>query len=472
MTAGEENILSVFGSRLKSRNGSTSEKTQFYAYRAFASFVAGRSLSINDFDEKIMAEWASWMFYEGFSKSTVLSYLRLVYALCNDKKYDKSSELKSSYSSVSKQIQALPDTIFKQNTGSRVVHKLQKMLETNRMAVGETRLATDIVIFSVLCGGLNFEQLSQWKKDDKLPDFPLLHEIRERYARPRHKYLFPLGQAILTPKQLATRLRELFIKALRPYGIPTASDATATACDIWLTALYESTGSIRQAVNITQKGSSTAPAFALIRPDAGLSDEQRSYFCTHLRNILAKDPVQWHAMQFRPGVTYARVMERMNMHDNAKRFTEVYYPVVEIATRVGHKIVFDEKPVMAGLMFFMSRESDITPLFRSLGDLAWCYRTSREPGASYAVIPDSEIALLQRAIGYIDPKTEIKQESEVTFEAGDKIVLSSGRMAGYYAEITLVEKKNGKQLYHLSFPDGNGYTWRVSADSLQAEKVG
>ncbi len=60
----------------------------------------------------------------------------------------------------------------------------------------------------------------------------------------------------------------------------------------------------------------------------------------------------------------------------------------------------------------------------------------------------------------------------MTFEAGDKIVLRSGRMAGYYAEITLVEKKNGKQLYHLSFPDGNGYTWRVSADSLQAEKVG
>lgn len=471
MNAERENILSVFGSRLKSRSGNTTEKTQFYAYRAFASFVAGRSLSIHDFDEKLMAEWASWMFYEGFSRSTVLSYLRLVYALCNDKKYDKSSQLKSSHSSVSKQIQALPDTIFKQNTGSRVVHRLQRMLATNRMAAGETRLATDIVIFSVLCGGLSFEQLAQWKKDDKLPDLRLLQEIRERYAMPRHKYLFPLGQAILTPRQQTARIRELFIKAMGPYGIPTASDATATASDIWLTALYESTGSIRQAVNIAQRSSLTSPTFALISPDAELSDEQRAHFCTHLRNIIVKDPVQWHVMQFRPGVTYTRVMERMNMQDNAKRFTETYYPLVEIATRVGHKIVFDEKPVIAGLMFFMSRESDITPLFRSLGDLAWCYRTSREPGAPYAAIPDNEIAMLQQAIGYIDPKTEIKQENEVTFETGDKIVLRSGSLAGYYAEITLVEKKNGKQLYHLSFPDGNGYTWRVSADSLQANKV-
>lgn len=471
MNTEQENILSVFGSRLKSRSGNTTEKTQLYAYRAFASFVAGRSLSIYDFDENLMAEWASWMFYEGFSRSTVLSYLRLVYALCNDKKYDKNSKLKSSHSYVRKQIQALPDTIFKQNTGSRVVHKLQKMLAINRMAAGETRLATDIVIFSVLCGGLNFEQLAQWKKDDELPDIRLLQEIRERYAMPRHKYLFPLGQAILTPKQQTARIRELFIKAIGPYGIPTASDATATASDIWLTALYESTGSIRQAVNIAQRSSLSSPTFALISPDTELSDEQRSHSCTHLRNIIVKDPVQWHVMQFRPGVTYARVMERMNMQDNAKRFTEAYYPLVEIATRVGHKIVFDEKPVIAGLMFFMSRESDITPLFRSIGDLAWCYRTSREPGAPYAAIPDNEIAMLQQAIGYIDPKTEIKQENEVTFEAGDKIVLRSGGMAGYYAKIILVEKKNGKQLYHLTFPDGNGYTWRVSADSLQAEKV-
>lgn len=472
MATARENILSVFGSRLGRGSEGLSNKTQYYAYKSFTGFVAGRDLRVEDYNESLMTEWVSWMFYEGLSKNTAATYLRLVYALAGNRKYQKDPRLKEAHVTVSRRLEALPDGIFRQNVGGRVIHRLQNLIAIGRTGAGDTRLGIDMLLFAVLCGGLSFRQLADWKKEDPLPDSALLQEIRQRYAEPRRKYLFPLDQSRLTPAQVDARIAALFKSALRLAGLAAAADPSATAADLWLTAIYETTGSIRRAVDISGISSATCPAFALMKPGNPVDEEERDRFFRHVRNIIVNDPVQWYAMRLRPGVTYYRMMQRVQAEDQTQRFADIYYPVVEIVRRAGRKIVFDDRPAVSGLVFFMSRASDVTPIFRVIGDLAWCYRLSRAPGAPYAVIPDEEIRTLQTAIGYIDPKADVVlEEEDITFEPGDRILIRSGELAGKYADITLVQKKNGRLLYRLTFPDGNGLAWTVAADTLRAEKI-
>lgn len=467
----QDNILTIFGSRLKSKGGNQSGKTQYYAYKTFASFVGGRDLRESDYTEALMTEWVSWMFYEGLSRSTVQSYQRLVYALSNGTKYSKNAELKRAHLAVSRKIQELPDAIFRQNVGSRVIHRLQALMERRRTAAADTRLGIDLVMFAVLGGGLDFRQLAGWRRGCRMPDSRLLEEIRLRYDTPRHKYLFPLGQSELTSRQMTERLTALFRNALRSCGLNLAADPASTAADLWLSAVYEVTGSIRRAVDITGIASATNPAFAMMAPGMPDAEADRERILNHVRAVIVNDPVEWHVMRLRPGVTYDRMTQRLSDEKMAARLTDVYCPSVEIARRVGRKIVFDDRPAIPGLVFFMSRASDITPLFRSIGDLAWCYRTGRNPGAPYAVITDREIRTLQQAIGFIDPKGEVIETDSVSFEPGDKILIRSGEMAGMSAEITLVEKKSGELLYHLRFPEGNGLSWTVSSSRLAADKI-
>ena len=469
----QEHILTAFRSRLQSRGGTSGNKTQYYAFKTFAGFVGGRDLHESDFNESLMTEWMSWMFYEGLSRSTALSYLRLVYALATNTKYAKSPELKQAHQSVCRRVNELPEAIFRRNVGGRVIHRLQELMERGRATAGETRLGIDLTVFAVLCGGLDFNALAAWKRTDELPDSPMLREIHCRYASPRRKFLFPLGQSELAPRRIAERLTALFRNALRSCGLDIASNPSATAFDLWLTAVYESTGSIQRAVDIAGKTSATSPAFVMMSPGPVPEDEsaERARILGQVRDIVVNDPVQWHVMRLRPGVTCAKVMERLDDTGQSARMTDVYSPTVEIARRVGRKIVFDDRPAIPGLVFFMSRASDITPIFRNIGDLAWCYRTGRGPGAPYAVITDREIRTLQRAIGYIDPGSEIAAEDSVVFEPGDRILIRGGEMAGMCAEITLVEKKSGELLYHLSFPEGNGLSWAVSSSRLTADKV-
>ena len=328
-----------------------------------------------------------------------------------------------------------------------------------------------MVMFAVLGGGLDFRQLAGWRREDRMPDSALLEEIRLRYDTPRHKYLFPLGQSELTPRQLTERLTALFRGALRSCGLNLAADPASTGADLWLSAVYEVTGSIRRAVDLTGIASATNPAFAMMTPGKPETDAERERLLSHVRAIIVNDPVEWHVMRLRPGVTCDRMMQRLCDEKMSGRLTDVYCPSVEIARRVGRRIVFDDRPAIPGLVFFMSRASDITPVFRSIGDLAWCYRTGRNPGAPYAVITDQEIRTLQQAIGFIDPKGEVTETDSVGFEPGDKILIRSGEMAGMSAEITLVEKKSGELLYHLRFPEGNGLSWTVNSCRLTADKI-
>lgn len=467
----QENILSVFGGRLRNKGGNQTDKTQYYAYKTFASFVGGRDMCEADYNETNMTEWASWMFYEGLSRNTVLSYQRLVYALTGEASYSKSPEVKRAHLAVRQRIQDLPDVIFRQNVGSRVIHRLQALMDRGRAARGDARLGIDVVMFAVLCGGLDFRQIAGWKRGDALPESPLLAEIHQRYDAPRHKYLFPLGQSELTPRQMMGRLTGLFRNTLRSCGLDLASDPTATAADLWLTAVYESTGSIRRTVDLTGMTSETCPAFVMMEPGQPAVDDNPAQVLQDVRDAIVNDPVQWHVMRLRQGVTYDKVMQRLGEEKMGLRMTDIYCPSVEIARRVGHKIVFDDRPAIPGLVFFMSRASDITPMFHHIGDLAWCYRTGRNPDAPYAVITDQEIRTLQQAIGFIDPKSEVITMDTVGFEPGDRILIRAGEMAGMSAEIALVEKKSGQLLYHLRFPEGNGLSWAVRSSSLSADRI-
>lgn len=484
----QDNIISTLRSRLNSRGTAITDRTQYYAYRSFAGFMAGMDVPMSEYNECLMSEWASWMFYEGHSRNTVLCYLRLIYALCSDRKYVKDLQLKNSHLATVKRIKELPDAIFRQNVGNRVIHRLQRLLEQGRNAAGDTRLAIDMTTFAILAGGLTFRQLADWKKDDPLPDSRVLHTIHDRYAAPRRRYLFPLGQSELTPQQIARRLTELFRRALGLCGLGLAADPAATAADLWLTAIYETTGSLQRAVDITGQTSRTAPAFALLKPapsdnsDSPDTMAQRPLLYRQVRDTIVNDPVQWHVMRLRPGVTHERLMQRISDEDQSARLVRVYNPMVEIARRAGRKIVFDNRPAIPGLTFFMSRQSDITPLFRRIGDIAWCYRTGRGPGAPYATISDAEMHSMQQAIAGIDSDTMILPVEatgyepgdtvECTvpgFEPGDRIMINAGAMAGHFADVTLVEKRNGEYTYRLTFPTAaSALTWTVPASRLPA----
>ena len=460
-----ENIVKYFRTKIEEiPNKSTAESRQ-KAFNAFLTFAGNDNLTADTFSETSIIEWATWLISNGYTPKTVDYYIKQLGTLYNQAATDRIAQQTDAFSTVRKQLAAIPTDDFAAMPPD-TADRLQKF--TTEWAAGRAakNLATDIVAFAILNGGMTFPQIADYKKTDYQGHNELLRAIVDKYAKPRNKYLFPLDQSLRTPSQIKKQLGKLFYIALTPYGLAPSKTEETTATDLWSLAAVHNGVAPRTLLGMT-KGHTPSfnPVLRLLQADA-VTPEEATAIQQRLIATLTANPTNWYAMQFRPRVSFEQIKQALDAIKNDVHCNDLFYPSEEIMRRTGRKMIKEQKPVIPGLLFFKSRSTDIPTIFRHIGALAWCYRQTGEPTSPYAVIPAAQIQAYQTIIGQFTPDMELLPEDSTNIKENDRVIILGGSLVGQTATVTGIKtSEGGRTIYKLSLIGNNSVEWTVTTDS-------
>ena len=150
---------------------------------------------------------------------------------------------------------------------------------------------------------------------------------------------------------------------------------------------------------------------------------------------------------------------------------ELFYPCEEIANRVGHKVLWKEKPIIRDVVFFKKRKSEIYEMFTKLYDLAWCYRKPGGGIGNYATIPAKAMEDFKRALGMLTPDLEITPAGEMHHKPGDIVVFVNGNNIEEYGRILKKPSidTDGNKIYRVTLLNSNGH-WDIGVDARLLRK--
>ncbi|MDE7069270.1 MAG: phage integrase SAM-like domain-containing protein [Alistipes sp.] len=464
-------MYDFFRTRIEEVRNERSAGSLKQAYSAFVRFLGGRTIGFADFTEELLLEWGAWLLAGSYTRKTSAYYIKHLSALYGKAIEEGLAEECGGFGRVRRRILDLPDIMFVNEVDPKLDDKLRRLVRNRCCLRGEHRLAADLVLFAVLNGGLAFDCLANFRKDGYAGGNPLLADIVASYSRPRCKYLFPLKQSQRSGRQLRSRIRSLFADALESVGILMPNISDDVALDMWCMTALKCDFAPSSILGCAGRRPVLNPVFALVAPAAApgrTCGRMREAVC----RVLTENPEQWFAMQLRPHVGYDRLQARMRHLGIV--VPEIYYPCEEIAGKIGRKLVYEKRPVIPGLLFFRSRISEVAPLFRSIGDLAWCYREGAD--RLYAVIPEKQMEEYRAAIDGFTSDMEIRPAGTFVLEEGDRVEVIGGNFAGKVGTFgrQVVSQKGmvpQRVVYRLMLPDRNGIEWVVDASPALVKKI-
>lgn len=320
---------------------------------------------------------------------------------------------------------------------------------------------------------MSFEEIASYGKDNYKGHSEAVREIVERYSKPKNKYLFPLNRTHSTPKKISRSIQCMFVEALEGCGLKLTANPSDTSFLLWACA------AMTCGISASDVAACIAPKNKDISLTACATPSELSYdrileIRRTVESTLNHNPIRWYAMHLRPRIDFRCLMDRLEERNVTP--SEIYYPMQEVYRKIGKRKLFESQPVIAWLVFFRSRVTQLDTLFREIGDLAWGYRQLPDYKSPYAVIPDWEIRHYQASIGTLSPSTKMLTDEEVHFNEGDHLVIIGGMLDGHHAvfisEKTYNEGKPGsKVVYRLKLTTGTNANWIVEHDPTLLKKL-
>lgn len=453
--------------RVKAQESSVAStvSAQLQAIESLCRLHGPDTLSFHDITLQLLREWATSLLCSGYTLNTVAYYLKHLSSLYGKAVKENLAPKTDAFTILSAQLRDVAPSVAQTLSEGRLFEKLRMLILKDLTPWPGKQLAKDMLLFSIYNGGMSLTEVATFRKTAYTGDDPAVQDIIDRYSRPRNRYLFPLSQPERTAGQLRQSVRNFFQEAL------LAADVRIPDADDWMAAQIWGLAATRCGITpgcIAACVSSEAtpnPLYSFATP-APLSAEDILAVRRSVSRMLAKDPYNWYAMQFRPRVDYEAICLRLR--DENIELKDVYYPLEEIVKRIGKKIVSRQRPVVPGLLFFRSKASDLTPLFRSIGDLAWCYRQTRQPQSPYAIVSEKAIRLYQQTIGQFSHDMEIYPGGTLQPRPGDRVEIIGGDFMGYPAifdsEIKNPEPDGPRTIYRLRLIGDNDIEWQVATD--------
>lgn len=451
-------------------NPSTAESRR-KALNAFLAFTGRDILPFSDLSEPFLNEWIVWLLQNGYSQKTAAFYIKQIGTLYNQAVAEGLAPPSDIINKARQRLLGIPVETFTQ-IDTHLIDNLLSFFRARSTLRSTRRMAADIVAFAILNGGMNFDEILTYRKNAYRGDDEELQLIVDTYVRPRNKYLFPLNQAKRTPGQLRKDLSSLFYIALSPYGIPLSPNETNTAFDLWCLVALRCNFTPSKLLGLTGgRLPSFNPALSFLTP-VPVTQQETDDIRRNVRQTLTANPLNWYAMQFRPRVSYEQIIKAMEACAGEVRFAELFYPSEEIRRRTRNRLRKERKPVIPGLLFFRSHATDITPMFRHIGNLAWCYRRTGDRTSTYAVIPPHEMLRYQTAIGQFTPDMEVLPAGTLSIKENDHVIMLTGSLIGRPATVTQIKTTStGRIIYRLSFIGDNKVEWAVNADSRTVRPI-
>lgn len=413
--------------------------------------------------ENIVTDWICHLIQQGYSYKVVAYYLKIISSLYN--KGIKAGKLCKSdiFANVKSRLESIAEMDFDFSNRENDYSRLQLMAKNAARSTKSTAVITDLLLTCILSDIKNPVAVGLLKKDDSAHIDTSLSEILERNISPNRKYIFSLNQSQLTPRQLARTLDEAISGLLTLKGFSRRLPVNDIIENLWSFAAFKSGISPSHIIGCLGHRPADNPLFALCSAEPLSDDEKSSIHSTVAKTILV-NPKEWFVMRLRPGVRFETI--KQSIASMPADQPQLFYPCDEIRKRVNRKLVYEQRPVIPDIVFFKARMTDVRPLFRLIGDKAWCYTTNANSG-KYAIIPPTAMETFQQAIGKFSDDYEIGPIGSIAPRKGDRISIIGGLFSGNQGIIDRIEDSDNdcRTIYRVIFPDENGFEWRVKIDA-------
>lgn len=462
-------ILGCFRLEL-SLTGDKTAQNYSKAVSSLARFVESEHTQI--FSERLLSNWISYLLQQGITPKVALYYLKVISSLYNKGVKAGYWEASGIFKSLKSKLSLYtPDEDFLSKRLDQF-HRVRKIAQGGCNLTDREILAQDIFLTCILTGGKSPESVALLRKE-QIGDFiPEVAEILERNISPKRKYIFNLGQSLLTGNQLSAKVNGMFDDVFLSRGINKYSSVDETIINLWANIALANGFSAEEIIACLGERPTADPIFTLGEMTS-INDADKHVIISKVAKAIMVNPQQWFVMRLRPNVRYKQLEDRLSVLNNEFTNIQLFYPCEEIKKRVRRKLVSKQKPMIPDIVFFKAKENEVNPLFHRIGDIAWCYADNSRPNFKYAVVPRKAMERFQRAIGKFTPDYEVGPIGSITPREGDRIEIIGGLFSGNEGVIDKVETKSdsGNVIYRVTFPDQQGIEWRVSVDSRLVKNV-
>lgn len=476
--------------------GKSAQKSYGKALVSLESFMRAFSLQYESLSTTLLADWLVSLSLSGHSLSTLQLYLNAISAISGE--IDKDGSEEAGNVDFTRLRSILKEIIEEVATGESAANR-KITLKSSENSPVKPAILRALHLTAVIAGGITIESAARLRREDLAGLPESVREITAPFEDPRRRYLFPLEQSDYTPRQLARRLASAFATAADPSIRRLPSPA-----EHWLRNALSLGATPSEAIGAL--GRNPMPGNPIIRllgdiPPAG--EEQRERLMTLVTEALTDNPLRWYALRLRQGVTPEELTTRIKGNEAISKLigvttdfklntaeSRIFYPTQRVAHRTSAGIHHTIEPLLPGILFMRLRSTELLPLLREIGDIAWIYRDPASRESGYAAIPDRQMNAFQLAIGVFTEETRVAPLGTIAPRPGQKVIILGGPLAGHTATFikTRPSKKKGdlptedietadtlpldRVLYRLTLPGLNGIEWEADLDPRLLELIG
>ena len=415
-------ILPVLETDLQQDNTKTSR-----AYRyALKSFT--KAVEESEKEDDVAAKWIGAMVAGNLKLTTARYYVENVRAMlhrhgCGAYVADELLDRMAGY---------VADTGMELPNQAKVLSMMTRIASAPDVDV-KYRKWFDILLVSVLGGGLRVEDVVRMRKDC-LPPVPMSAKgIIERNVSSRRKFVFQMEQGRRTDARIAADVKsKLSMLLTKMYGAPLMYDDDMAVL-LWISLALEAGVGPENVVGIVGRMPAVNHSIRLV--ERVESDERRRI---EIMDIVADRVVrptrsQWHAMKLRHGVSPDDIETAVGNMPGIS-MPQTFYPMAKVARKKGGNIKYEMKPLLPDVLFFKATEGQIEPLLAAIGEMAWVYRQTASVDSPVAVIPTNDMVAFQRMVSVFTPDMVVGMaQPELT--AGQRVVVTGGALAGLEATV-------------------------------------
>lgn len=439
------------------------------AIKCLETFAGTYTYSSDFPSEQTLADWFLNMRVRGISRKTAIHYLDIISALYKETSSSSNPDNLRVFGQFKVRVKQIIGMSKNEPIDENVFNKALSISKSAPSHYGAQQCAVDILLYSLLNRAMPLADVAKVKVSDIEPDNDVISVIIKRNTASNRKYLFNLDQSKLTLKQLVEnverKVRGLFIAN----NIPILQSIENTIKLIWTYTALKCGIPGSEILSLLSSPPDGIGELSLC-VEAKITEQRQKALTETVNMLLTDNPLRWYAMKLRTRIEFEDVVERIKNLDEHILHPDFFYPYEEICKRVHKKIVKEKHPVIRDIVFFRLRVTDIFPLFCKIGDLAWCYTTTGQPGGDYAPIPKRSFELFQETIGHFTPEYEIAPIGGFEPREGESVVIINGPLATYEFEVDKA-KDASNIIFQLNMIGDNGFQWRTSAKKRQLEPV-
>lgn len=441
------------------------------AYRkALASvgqFFASHGYSFSDVCEWSLRCWICQLFVEGHTVATVSYYFDTFAALYGKAVKQQIVSPQPAFKIIKAELRETAKNKFTDCRGA--IGQILRMADARKE--GELGRLTDFFLCQILQGGASFEYVAGLKESD-IDD---LTEAAREIVSGRHissdGYLFDLRQGMLTGSRLSGYLVDKMPFIVQYWGLQPSVDIEDTALNYWIQSALECGIAPEKVAGMVREIPGDCLSLKFVTPAEVPEDEARGIRDV-VSSALVANPLKWFAMRLRSKVSKDDITDRISSSGSLGRLvSDFFYPYEEFVRRVDRKLIHRQQPVLPDVLFFRARITDILPLFREIGDLAWCYRGMNNTESSYSVIPDVQMREFQARIRQFTPDFHPVTDPGKCYSCGQMVRITSGPRAGFVGEIVRIGSRANTARFTLKLLGMEFFNWYEELHEWEFETI-